>query len=238
MATQKAQQQSAQLTRTPYAIALDAFKAQKSHILKLVKDQWCTPDWLFWAMAKLYGDNGKFDIDLFTDGQNAKAARFYTVDDNALSKDWAADLAGGVAFANPPYSRASKDHLGREQTGMVSIMKKARAERDKGARLVFLVKAATSETWWPQDAEKELSSSIKHAGADAVIFIRGRIAFDVPKYFVPATEKDKGAGAGFSGAIVIFDSATFFPPMSYVSRSYLERVGTEHMNNPDTKLQS
>ncbi|MCO6576336.1 phage N-6-adenine-methyltransferase, partial [Escherichia coli] len=44
--------------------------------------------------------------------------------------------------------------------GMRYIMKHASAMRDKGGRYVFLIKAATSEVWWPEDA-------------DHIAFIRG-----------------------------------------------------------------
>ncbi len=46
-------------------------------------------------------------------------------------------------------------------------MKHASAMRDKGGRYVFLIKAATSEVWWPEDA-------------DHIAFIRGRIGFELP----------------------------------------------------------
>ncbi|EMH0827982.1 hypothetical protein V5962_004316 [Escherichia coli] len=46
-------------------------------------------------------------------------------------------------------------------------MKHASAMRDKGGRYVFLIKAATSEVWWPEDV-------------DHIAFIRGRIGFELP----------------------------------------------------------
>lgn len=55
-------------------------------------------------------------------------------------------------------------------------MKHASAMRDKGGRYVFLIKAATSEVWWPEDA-------------DHIAFIRGRIGFELPAWFIPKDEK-------------------------------------------------
>ncbi|MBW6100595.1 hypothetical protein KZ774_22060 [Escherichia coli] len=71
----------------------------------------------------------------------------------------------------PPYSRASQ-HEGQYITGMRYIMKHASAMRDKGGRYVFLIKAATSEVWWPEDA-------------DHIAFIRGRIGFELPALVYP-----------------------------------------------------
>ena len=56
----------------------------------------------------------------------------------------------GAAFGNPPYSRRASQHEGQYITGMRYIMKHASAMRDKGGRYVFLIKAATSEVWWPE----------------------------------------------------------------------------------------
>ncbi len=83
---------------------------------------------------------GPFVLDLFTDGDNAKCAAYYTAEDNALAHDWSERLAElkGAAFGNPPYSRASQ-HEG-SITGMRYIMKHASAMRDKGGRYVFLIK--------------------------------------------------------------------------------------------------
>ena len=66
------------------------------------------------------------------------------------------------------------------------------AMREKGGRYVFLIKSATSETWWPEEA-------------DHVTFIRGRIGFDLPEWFVPLDEKQQPTSAFFAGAIVVFD---------------------------------
>ncbi|MCV5901397.1 phage N-6-adenine-methyltransferase, partial [Escherichia coli] len=85
-----------------------------------------------------------------SDGQNAKCAAFYTAEDNALTQDWSERLINlnGAAFANPPYSRATQ-HQEHYITGMRYIMQHASAMREKSGRYVFLIKAATSEVWWP-----------------------------------------------------------------------------------------
>lgn len=154
-----------------------------------------------------------FGPDLFTDGDNAKCAAYYTAEDNALAHDWSERLAElkGAAFGNPPYSRASQ-HEGQYITGMRYIMKHASAMRDKGGRYVFLIKAATSEVWWPEDA-------------DHIAFIRGRIGFELPAWFIPKDEKQVPTGAFFAGAIAVFDKTWKGPAISYIGRDELEACG-------------
>ncbi|HFT7719991.1 TPA: phage N-6-adenine-methyltransferase [Escherichia coli] len=173
-----------------YCQALAELRNKPAHELKEVGDQWRTPDNIFWGINTLFGP---FVLDLFTDGDNAKCAAYYTAEDNALAHDWSERLAElkGAAFGNPPYSRASQ-HEGQYITGMRYIMKHASAMRDKGGRYVFLIKAATSEVWWPEDA-------------DHIAFIRGRIGFELPAWFIPKDEKQVPTGAFFAGAIAVFD---------------------------------
>ncbi len=164
----------------------------------------------FWGINTLFGP---FVLDLFTDGDNAKCAAYYTAEDNALAHDWSERLAElkGAAFGNPPYSRASQ-HEGQYITGMRYIMKHASAMRDKGGRNVFLIKAATSEVWWPEDA-------------DHIAFIRGRIGFELPAWFIPKDEKQVPTGAFFAGAIAVFDKTWKGPAISYIGRDELEACG-------------
>jgi phage N-6-adenine-methyltransferase len=192
-----------------YTRALAALKAQPAHKLGEVGDQWQTPPALFWGINAVFGP---FLIDLFTDGENSKCPRFYTAESNALVQDWAADLAGGKAFANPPYSRSTYDDDKQAITGMRNIMAKVMTEREKGARIVMLLKSATSEVWWPEQA-------------DHVAFVRGRISFDLPQWFVPATDKDKASSAGFAVALCVFDKEWRGQPMQYIERDTLLAQG-------------
>lgn len=192
-----------------YTRALAELKAKPAHKLGEVGDQWQTPPALFWGINAVFGP---FIIDLFTDAENSKCPRFYTAENNALVQDWAADLAGGKAFANPPYSRSAYDDDKQAITGMRNIMAKVMAEREKGARIVMLLKSATSEVWWPEQV-------------DHVAFVRGRISFDLPQWFVPATDKDKAGNAGFAVAICVFDKEWRGQPMQYIERDTLLAQG-------------
>ncbi len=198
-----------------YCRELVELRSQPLHELKEVGDQWRTPDNIFWGINSMFGP---FVLDLFSDGENSKCEAYYTAKDNALAQDWSARVTelNGAAFANPPYSRASM-HEDEYITGMRYIMQHASAMRDKGGRFVFLIKAATSEVWWPEDA-------------DHVAFIRGRIGFDLPMWFVPKNEKQVPSGAFFAGAVVVFDKTWRGQAMSYISRKDLEARGDAFMS--------
>ncbi|HGK4755379.1 TPA: phage N-6-adenine-methyltransferase [Enterobacter cloacae] len=193
-----------------YCRALAELRSKSAHELKEVGDQWRTPDLLFWGINSIFGP---MVLDLFADDSNAKCPAWYTAEDNALTQDWSERLAelGGAAFANPPYSR-SQYHEKQAITGMTHIMNHTMAMRDKGGRYIYLVKSATSETWWPEDA-------------DHIMFIRGRIGFDLPVWFVPADEKQQPTSAFFAGAIAVFDKTWRGESFSYINRTELEEKG-------------
>lgn len=193
-------------SNTNYVRALAAQKLATAHELKEIGDQWRTPDPLFWGINAMFGP---LVLDLFSDGENSKCAVFYTAADNALVQDWSARVKelNGAAFANPPYSTA-KQHEGEYITGMRHIMRHTSDMRERGGRYVFLIKSATSEVWWPEDA-------------DHVAFIRGRVGFDVPLWYQSADAKQEATSAGFGAAIAVFDKAWRGPAHSYVSRDQL-----------------
>lgn len=198
-----------------YCQALAELRSKPAHELREVGDQWRTPDLLFWGINAMFGP---LVLDLFADDDNAKCPVWYTAEDNALTKDWSERLAelGGAGYGNPPYSR-SQYHEKQAITGMTHIMKYAATQREKGGRYVFLIKAAPSETWWPEDA-------------DHIVFIRGRIGFDLPVWFVPADEKQKPTSAFFAGAIAVFDKSWRGERFSYINRTELEAKGQAFMS--------
>ncbi|HFT7151724.1 phage N-6-adenine-methyltransferase [Citrobacter freundii] len=198
-----------------YCQALAALRSKPAHELKEVGDQWRTPDLLFWGINALFGP---LVLDLFADDDNAKCPAWYTAEDNALTQNWSErlDELGGAAFANPPYSR-SQYHDKQAITGMTHIMNHTMDMRERGGRYIYLVKSATSETWWPEDA-------------DHIMFIRGRIGFDLPVWFVPADEKQKPTSAFFAGAIAVFDKSWRGERFSYINRTELEEKGKAFMS--------
>lgn len=109
-------------------------------------DEWPTPQWLFDALDKEFG----FTLDPCSDGSNAKCARFYSVRDSGLLKDWGTE----TVFMNPPYSQCS------------AWMHKAYAAAQAGATVVCLVPARTDTAWWHRYAMK-----------GEIRLLRGRLKF-------------------------------------------------------------
>ena len=181
-----------------YAQALAELQAQPDHELKQIGDQWQTPKALAWGLFHQFAPTlGPVVLDMFADDCNALVPHYYDAEDNALTQELAADLRrlGGAAFGNPPYSRPCADSEGNPITGMEAILNNCREQRAQGAKIMLLIKAATSETWWPEDA-------------DFIQFISGRIGFEVPSWYVPRDpKKDKPSASGFASAVAIFDAS-------------------------------
>ncbi|MBL0662694.1 phage N-6-adenine-methyltransferase [Aeromonas caviae] len=180
-----------------YAQALAELQAHPDHELKQIGDQWQTPKALAWGLFHQFAPTlGPVVLDMFADDCNALVPHYYDAEDNALTQELAADLRrlGGAAFGNPPYSRPCADSEGNPITGMEAILNYCREQRALGAKIMLLIKAATSETWWPEDA-------------DFIQFISGRIGFEVPSWYVPRDpKKDKPSASGFASAVAIFDA--------------------------------
>lgn len=181
-----------------YAQALAELQAQHDHELKQIGDQWQTPKALAWGLFHHFAPTlGPVVLDMFADDCNALVPNYYDAEDNALTQELAADLRrlGGAAYANPPYSRPCTDCEGNPITGMEAILNFCREQRAQGAKIILLIKAATSEIWWPEDA-------------DFIQFISGRIGFEVPSWYVPRDpKKDKLSASGFASAVAIFDAS-------------------------------
>ena len=197
-----------------YCQALAEMRSKSAHKLKEVGDQWRTPDLLFWGINAMFGP---LVLDLFADDDNAKCPAWYTAEDNALTQDWSARLLelGGAGYGNPPYSR-SQYHEKQAITGMRHIIAHTLAMRELGGRYVFLIKAATGEVWWPEEANH-------------VAFIRGRISFDLPVWYRPEEGQPSESSAGFSAAIAVFDKSWRGERFSYITRPALEEKGRAFM---------
>jgi phage N-6-adenine-methyltransferase len=91
-----------EITLNPYCAALEQLRAQPTHKLKEIGDQWRSPERLWWGINSLFGP---FVLDLFADRDNAKCEAYYTAEENALTQNWSERLAelNGAAYANPPY---------------------------------------------------------------------------------------------------------------------------------------
>ena len=110
-------------------------------------NEWTTPIDFYNQLNKEFN----FTLDPCCTKDNAKCNKFYTKDDDGLSKDWSNE----IVFMNPPYGREIKHWI-----------KKAYDESLKGALVVCLIPARTDTAYWHDYCMK---GTIK--------FIRGRLKF-------------------------------------------------------------
>lgn len=201
-----------------YAQALATLQQQPDHELKQIGDQWQTPPEIAWGLFYTFAPKiGPIVLDIFADDCNALVANYYTAADNALLQDLAGDLRqfGGAGFGNPPYSIPKVDSENKPITGMENILDWCRVQRDQGAKIMLLIKAATSEGWWPDDA-------------DFIQFVAGRIGFKAPNWYKPRDpKKDKPSASGFASAVMIWDKDWKWDrrPVERLSRDQLFTTG-------------
>lgn len=116
-------------------------------VFSSVKSEWETPQPLFDKLNEQY----HFTLDACATQKNAKCARYFTQEDDALQQEWT-----GRIFMNPPY--------GKGQTAR--WVKKAYESSLQGAFVVCLIPARTDTPWWHDYCLK-----------GEIIFIRGRLRF-------------------------------------------------------------
>tara|TARA_Y100000593_G_C4105908_1_gene235554 strand:+ start:90 stop:530 length:441 start_codon:yes stop_codon:yes gene_type:complete len=112
-------------------------------------NEWGTPQDLFDKLNKEFS----FTLDPCATSENAKCDKYYTKEDDGLSKSW----GGEIVFMNPPYGR----EIGR-------WVKKAYEESLKGAVVVCLIPARTDTKYYHDYIFPY--AKIK--------FIKGRVKFD------------------------------------------------------------
>lgn len=104
---------------------------------------------------------GPFTVDVAAAPHNAKCERYYTIDDDGLSKSW----AGERVWCNPPYS------------GIEAWVRKAHAE--DGAHIIVMLLPAnrTEQRWWQLSVEPYRD----HLGGRLKVeFLPGRMRFIRP----------------------------------------------------------
>ena len=120
-------------------------------------NEWSTPQDFFDELDKEFN----FTLDPCSTSENAKCAKYFTVEDDGLKQDWSND----VVFMNPPYGRGIKHWI-----------KKAYEEHMKGATVVCLIPSRTDTTYW-HDYIFGKASDIR--------FLRGRLKFGDSKNSAP-----------------------------------------------------
>jgi len=93
----------------------------------------------------------------------------YTVDDDGLSLPW-----HGTVFLNPPYGRTLPDWTAKAKNEVAA---------GNASLIVAVLPARTDTHWWHEHI----------AGVAAVLFLRGRLAFN-----------DSGQSAPFPSALVVW----------------------------------
>lgn len=120
-------------------------------------NEWTTPQYLFDEL----NDEFNFTLDPCATDENAKCSKYFTIEDDGLSKDWSND----VVFMNPPYGREIKKWI-----------KKAYEESLNGAIVVCLIPARTDTTYWHDFIFDK---------ADDIRFLKGRLKFGNGKNSAP-----------------------------------------------------
>ena len=115
-----------------------------SDLFRQVSDEWSTPHSLFDALQGEFG----FTLDVCAHERNAKCQRFFTRDDDGLSRDWGTERV----FMNPPVSSCGE------------WMRKASEASARGALVVALVPSRTDTEWWH-----------RYAMTGEVRFLKGRL---------------------------------------------------------------
>lgn len=104
-------------------------KAKRPHPKRSETDAWRTPPDHF---RRWDGELGPFKLDPCATAENALCDRFFTAEDNGLTRDWGTERV----FCNPPYSNPGP------------WAEKAYEASLAGATVVMLVKVSTDTEWW------------------------------------------------------------------------------------------
>ena len=121
-------------------------------------DLWSTPQDFFDELNAEF----HFTLDPCATRENAKCARFFTVEYDGLKQDW----QGETVFCNPPYGR----EIGK-------WVKKCYKEAQKPDTIVVMLIPARTDTAWFHDYIYHKAKEIR--------FIRGRLKFGDAKNSAP-----------------------------------------------------
>lgn len=97
------------------------------------KDDWETPPDLFNSLNEEF----HFTIDVCANNINKKLNRYYSEEEDGLSKDW----QGETVWCNPPYSRSTK-----KKRGQADWIKKCYEESQKPGTVIVMLLPARTDT--------------------------------------------------------------------------------------------
>jgi site-specific DNA-methyltransferase (adenine-specific) len=133
-------------------------KNQRSVLFSSKSDNWATPQWLFDKLNKTYN----FTLDPCASQDNAKCSKFYTEEDNGLTKSFQNE----TVFINPPYSKT------------YDWVSKAYHEAFNDVRSIVLVPARMDSRWFHEFCFDPFVCK-------SITFIRGRLKFGGSKNSAP-----------------------------------------------------
>lgn len=134
-------------------------------------NDWCTPQDFFDNLNKEFN----FTLDPCSTESSAKCKKFYTKEQDGLSKDW----SGENVFVNPPYGREISEWV-----------KKSYLESKKPNTLVVMLIPARTDT-------KYFHQYIY--GKSEIRFIKGRL-----KFYIDGDTKNRLSPAPFPSMVVVF----------------------------------
>lgn len=141
--------------------------------------EWETPKDLYKGLVKHYGE---FTLDPAATKENAMCKKYYTKEDDGLSKSW----EGEKVFLNPPYGREVRKWV-----------EKAYVESQKDDLVkVVLIPVRPDTVYWSDYCSK----------AANIFFIKGRLRFN--NRALPSYKEDgsyKISPATFPSSIIVFD---------------------------------
>jgi len=115
---------------------------------------WQTPKWFFDVVERIFVEKygGPFDMDVAASAENHLAPKFYTEEDDALSKPWR-----GRVWCNPPYGEM-----------VPKFLVKAHQESENHGAIVAMLIPSRTDTKYSHDVISK---------AAEVRAIRGRLKF-------------------------------------------------------------
>lgn len=149
------------------------------------RDCWTTPDRIYLPLHEEFG----FGWDLAASEENTKCPRFFTIDDDALSRDWT-EIALPM-WLNCPFSKLPEfvEKASASSAAMVTDIR-SRA----GSPIVMLMPSNRNDQDWFHDYVIGVAAEVR--------MIRGRVAYNPP----PGV---KATSPSFGSQVVIFDPARF-----------------------------
>ena len=123
-------------------------------------DEWETPQWLFDRLNRIFC----FELDVCADDNNHKCERYFTKEDDGLSKNW----GGWRVWCNPPYGRVIRKW----------VKKASETVLDNQSLVVMLVFARTDTKWF--------HDYIYNNPRAHIFFLKGRLRFSGAKENAPA----------------------------------------------------